>query len=387
LAAVGVTFLFVVAVNRVLRSKGFFNENIKEPSLLLLLDLVALGTICDVVPLQGLNRAFAFQGLKILGQRRNLGLAALADIAKIDQRPTAYHAGFIFGPRINAGGRIGKSSSGTELLTQQNSAQASAIAEMLDSLNRERQELETAILEEAQAKIIDQNDDKPMVIVSGEGWHPGVIGIVASRLKDRFARPVMVIAMDGQIGKGSGRSVKGVDLGAVVIAARQKGLLEGGGGHQMAAGLTVTRDRLEELAFFMQSQVMRQLPPEGLIRRLRADGVLTVDSIDFQLVQSLERLEPFGAGNEEPRIVVSRARIDKADIVGEKHVRCFLSGSGGQRLKGIAFKSMHNELGPFLLSHQGQLVHLCGKVRKDTWQGNQQLQLFIDDATKILHIE
>jgi single-stranded-DNA-specific exonuclease len=382
LAAVGVTFLFLVGLNRQLRTSGFFQTGKQEPNLLGFLNLVALGTICDVVPLQGLNRAFAMQGLKVLGQRGNPGLAALADVAKVDERPTAYHAGFVFGPRINAGGRIGKSSSGTELLIETDLSQATALSMLLNDLNKDRQHLEMAILEEAVTQAEQLDEASPLIIVSGEGWHPGVIGIVASRLKDRFSRPALVIGLDGDTGKGSGRSMRGVDLGSAVIAARQKGLLEAGGGHAMAAGLTVQREKLPEFCQFLSEQIAKQLPPEGIVPRIRADGVLSPDGLTLELLEDLEKLEPFGAGNEEPRIVVSRARIERATVVGTNHVSCSLSGASGRRIKAIAFRAMDKELGPFLLSNQGQIAHFCGKIKKDTWQGKEQVQLFIDDAAK-----
>jgi single-stranded-DNA-specific exonuclease len=383
LAAVGVCFLFLVAVNRALRERGFFTEELPEPNLIHFLGLVALGTICDVVPLQGLNRAFAQQGLKILAQRTSPGLVALAGVAKVDERPTAYHAGFVVGPRINAGGRIGEARSGTELLTEFDSERANKMATKLDALNKERQEMEIAILEEARAKAESLDPDSPLILVSGEGWHPGIIGIVASRLKDIFQRPALVIGVNGDEGKGSGRSIRGVDLGAAVIAARQSGILEAGGGHAMAAGLTVSKNKLDELSAFLKQHVAKQLPAEGIVPRMRSDGVLTVDSIDMTMFEAIEKLEPFGAGNEEPRLVLSRARIDKADVVGNNHVRCFLSGASGKRLKAIAFRAMDRDLGPFLLSHQGQMAHLCGKIRRDSWGGREGLQLFIDDAAKI----
>jgi single-stranded-DNA-specific exonuclease len=383
LAAVGVTFLFLVAVNRTLRERGFFTDKLAEPNLIHFLGLVALGTICDVVALQGLNRAFAQQGLKVLAQRTNPGLSALADVAKVDERPTAYHAGFVFGPRINAGGRIGESGSGTALLTEFDPERAFNMAVSLNTLNKERQSMEMAILEEARNKAEELDQDSPLILVSGEGWHPGIIGIVASRLKDVFQRPALVIGLDGDVGKGSGRSIRGVDLGAAVIAARQSGLLEAGGGHAMAAGLTVSRDKLPELSKFLETHVSKQLPAEGIVPRLRSDGVITADSIDMQMFEAMERLEPFGAGNEEPRLVLSRVRIDKADVVGTNHVRCFLSGASGRRLKAIAFRAMDRELGPFLLGQQGQIAHICGKIRRDNWGGNNALQLFIDDAAKI----
>ncbi|MBG04277.1 MAG: single-stranded-DNA-specific exonuclease RecJ, partial [Rhodospirillaceae bacterium] len=332
LAAVGVAFLLVVALNRCLRERGYYTTK-AEPNLLQWLDLVALGTVCDVVPLTGLNRALVAQGLKVMARRDNIGLRALADVASIDEAPTTYHAGFILGPRVNAGGRVGEASLGARLLTTHDPDEARELAMRLDAWNKERRELEAACLEEAIAQAEDRGLRDGLVYVSADNWHAGVIGIVAGRLKDRYNRPACVVARDQGVGKGSGRSVTGVDLGAAVVAARQLDLLINGGGHPMAAGFSVSVEREAEFATFLSDHIERHVGTEGVVRRLRIDAAVQPEGATTELAIDLARIAPFGAGNPEPRFVLPSARIAKADVVGENHVRCFLSGATGGRLK------------------------------------------------------
>ncbi|MFC7332152.1 single-stranded-DNA-specific exonuclease RecJ [Rhodocista pekingensis] len=381
LAAVGVTFLLVVAVNRALRRDGFYTGR-AEPALLDWLDLVALGTVCDVVPLTGLNRVFVAQGLKVAGRRSNPGIRALADVAGVNDRFDTYHAGFIVGPRVNAGGRVGRSDLGSRILSTDDPAEALELARQLHDLNAERRELEAVVLEEALALVEGATDDSPeLVLAAGEGWHPGVIGIVASRLKERFNRPACVVALEGGIGKASGRSVRGVDLGAAVIAARQAGLLLAGGGHAMAAGFTVEAARLDELRSFLRARIGAQLAEAGpLVPTLSLDGAIAVRGAGTDLLQHLERLAPYGTGNPEPRFAVTDARIVRADVVGANHVRCILTGPDGAKLKGIAFRALDGELGEALLRSGGMPLHLAGTLRADRWNGQEGVQLFIDDA-------
>jgi single-stranded-DNA-specific exonuclease len=381
LAAVGVTFLLAVAINRALRQAGWYADR-PEPDLLDLLDLVALGTVCDVVPLTGLNRALVAQGLKVMAQRRKAGLIALADVARLEQRCGAYHLGFIFGPRVNAGGRVGAADLGTRLLTTDDPHEARAIALDLDRLNRERQEIEAAVLEGAHARVAAKEAGS-MVLAAGDGWHPGVIGIVASRLREHYERPACVVAFDGEIGKGSGRSANGFDLGAAIIAARQAGLLINGGGHTQAAGFTVARAALPELEAFLNSRVADHIAAGRFVPRMSVDGALALRSVSPDLVELLERVGPYGSGNPEPRFVFPNVSVARADIVGEKHVRCFLSDQTGGRLNGIAFRSVGTKLGDALLARGGAGLHLAGTLRVDRWRGEARIQFCIEDAASV----
>jgi single-stranded-DNA-specific exonuclease len=379
LAAVGVTFLLVVAVNRVLKEAGWFGGR-PVPDPLQWLDVVALGTVCDVVPLQGVNRALVTQGLKVMARRTNTGLSALSDVAGIRERPDAYHLGYVLGPRVNAGGRVGEAGLGHLLLCSDDPPAAAEMARRLDGYNRDRQEIEAAVLLDAIEQVESRPDDGlPLLLAAGEGWHPGVIGIVAGRLKERYNRPACVVALDGETGKGSGRSVPGLDLGAAIIAARQAGILTAGGGHAMAAGFTVPRGRLDEFRSFMAERLQAQLSGE-LVPVLELDGALDCAGCNVELIETMKQLGPFGAGNAEPRFAVSAARIVKADVVGQGHVRLILAGQGGHRLKAIAFRAADSEMGLCLLRSAGSTFHLAGTLRADSWQGNTSVQLIVDDA-------
>ena len=380
LAAVGVAYLLIIGLNRALRGAGWFDNKV-EPDLLAWLDLVALGTICDVAPLTGINRALVTQGLKVMGRRANVGLKALADVAGLTEAPGAYHAGFVLGPRVNAGGRVGQSDLGARLLSTSDATEAADLAHRLDDFNRERQAIEATVLNDALERVERVADDLgSLVFVAGEGWHPGVIGIVASRLKERFNRPACVVALDGPQGHGSGRSVRGVDLGAMIIAARQAGILAKGGGHAMAAGFTVERDRIDDLGAFLEDRIGQSVSDSGVVPTLMIDGSVKVGGASLDLVQALERVGPFGAGNPEPRFAIADARIAHAAVAGSDHVRCSIAGEAGGRLKAIAFRSLDSDLGPALLRHDGAPFHVVGRLRLDTWQGREQPQLFIDDA-------
>jgi single-stranded-DNA-specific exonuclease len=386
LAAVGVTFLLVVATNRLLRASGRFAEG-EAPDLMGWLDLVALGTVCDVVSLTGLNRAYVSQGLKVMARRANTGLAALADVARVTEPPDAYHAGFILGPRVNAGGRLGGSELGARLLSSDDPVEAADLARALDAFNVRRRAVEAEVLDAAVAAAEADRPDRPLILVAGEGWHPGVVGIVASRLKDRYRRPTFVVGVDDGVGKASGRSVPGVDLGGAVIAARQAGLLIAGGGHRMACGFTVAADRLEDLRAFLEVRVAAALEAAGgadLVEDLVVDGVLRVGGASLELVRQLATLGPFGTGNPEPVFVIADARIVRADVVGGSHVRCILGAPEGGRLKAIAFRTVGEgadaALGTLLLGSAGRTLHLAGALRIDRWNGTESVQLRILDA-------
>ncbi|MEI8395252.1 MAG: single-stranded-DNA-specific exonuclease RecJ [Rhodospirillaceae bacterium] len=378
LCAAGVTFLTVVALNRTLRKAGWF-RNRPEPDLMSWLDLVALGTVCDVVPLVGLNRALVTQGLKVMARRGNPGLVALGDVAGMNVPPEAYHAGFVLGPRVNAGGRVGASDLGTRLLSTDDPAEAMNVARQLDELNTERRQIEAGVLEAALEQIGNREPGN-LVFLAGADWHPGVIGIAAARLMERFRRPACVLSVVDGVGKGSGRSVRGVDLGAAIIAARQSGILLTGGGHRMAAGFSVAAGRISELQEFLSGRIAEQLGGVLPEASLELDGALSIGAVTPELAKLLATLGPFGSGNAEPRFAVTDARVVRADVVGTGHVRCILTGAEGGRLKAIAFRCVDNDLGQLLLTSNGRPLHLAGPLRLDTWNGNTGVQLVLDDA-------
>jgi len=383
LAAVGVTFLLVVALNRALREAGWYGPSTRpEPDLMELLDLVALGTVCDVVPLVGLNRALVAQGLKVMAGRRNIGLAALGEVARLQEAPGTYHAGFLLGPRINAGGRVGEAGLGARLLATEDPAEAREIAAQLDGYNDERRVIEAVALDQAIERVESGAKLGGLVFVAGEGWHPGVIGIVAGRLKERYGLPSLVLALDKESGlaKGSGRSVPGVDLGNAVIAAKQAGILIDGGGHPMAAGLTLRAERIDELRDFLEVRLRARLEAIQYRPALGFDGALQPSGASFELLRQLERCGPFGTGVAQPRFALPAARLQYAKVVGQGHLRCILTGPDGGRLKGIAFRAMDSGLGAALQGRGGAAVHLAGKLRADTWAGPEAVQFVIEDA-------
>lgn len=380
LAAVGVAFLLAVALNRTLRANGFFDPG-KEPDVRSLLDLVALGTVCDVVPLTGLNRAFVTQGLKVMAARQNLGLATLADVSALDDAPDAGALGFHLGPRINAGGRVGRSDLGVRLLTTENEAEAKDIAHELDTLNAERKTLEAMVTESAIAEAEQLKD--AVLTVWGDGWHAGVIGIAASRLKDRFNRPSLVIGIENGVAKGSGRSVTGVDLGAAILAAKQEGLLIAGGGHAMAAGLTADPDKLPALRAFLNDQLGSDVAHAQSKRGLWLDGALAPLGLTPELVDSMSAAGPFGSGWPAPRIACGPVSIVKADIVGQGHVRLILAGTDGARIKAIAFRQADQPLGVALLDAGNRRFHLAGRMVTNTWGGRTSAELHVEDAALI----
>jgi single-stranded-DNA-specific exonuclease len=381
LAAVGLTFLLVVGLNRALRAAGWFSDARPEPDLMALLDLVALGTVCDVMPLTGLNRAFVTQGLKVMARRGNVGLAALADVAGLKEPPEAFHLGYILGPRINAGGRVGEAPLGMRLLCTADPDEARTIAEALDGFNADRREIEAQVLLEAIEQVESQPapDDGPLVMAAGAGWHPGVIGIVASRLRERYDLPACVLAIEPNLAKGSGRSVPGLDLGRAVIAAREAGLLSLGGGHAMAAGFSLEPEGIPALRAFLARHLAEQLGGGALDPALDLDGALAVEGVSADLLAHLDRMAPFGSGHPEPVFALTDARILFADVVGMGHVRCQLGGRAGGRLKAIAFKVADSDLGQALLTGQGRTVHLAGTIRLDRWQGRVAPQFVIED--------
>jgi len=384
LCAAGVVFLVLVATQRELRRRGYYGQGTAEPHLLDWLDLVALATVCDVVPLSGLNRAYVVKGLAVMRARRNIGLKALADAAGLDQAPTTYHLGFILGPRINAGGRIGDAALGARLLATEDETEAARIAVLLDRLNKERKAIETAIVEEASAeadRLVSENPDLPLLILGSDGWHKGVVGLVASRLVERFSRPACVISWEtGDMGTGSLRSISGVDIGAAVRAALASGHLAKGGGHAMAAGLTVSRDKLEALRAFLSSGLMETATRARAATSLDMDGALTPASVSETLMEMLDRAGPYGQGNPQPRFAFPAHRVKFAKIMGEAHVRCVLEAGDASRLDAVAFRAAGQPLGDMLTGTSGLPLHIAGHLRRDTWGGRNRIELMIEDA-------
>lgn len=384
LAAVGVAFVVLVAVGRALRARGFFAAGRPEPPLLGRLDLVALGTVCDVVPLTGLNRAFVHQGLKVARQGGLPGLAALARAAGLAAVADARQLGYVLGPRINAGGRIGRSDLGARLLASDAAEETEALAAELHALNAERRGLERAALEAALRAVEPQlAAELPVLLVAGEGWHPGIVGIVAARLVERHHRPAAVLGVADGVAKGSARSIRRFDLGAAVIAARREGLLLQGGGHRMAAGVTLAADGLPRFHRFLVERLAAEAGP-GVPERepLLLDGALTVAAAQPALAERLASLAPYGAGNAEPRFALADVRVERARVVGDGHVGCVLGGAAGGRVKGIAFRAGGSPLGRALLDGGGggSPLRLAGRVRLDAWQGRAEASFEIEDA-------
>jgi single-stranded-DNA-specific exonuclease len=384
LAAVGVAFLLVVALNRALREAGRYRAR-PEPDLLQWLDLVALGTVCDVVPLVGVNRALVAQGIKVVRRLANPGLKALATVGGIKEPIDAYHLGFVLGPRVNAGGRVGGADLGARLLSTDDAAVAAELAARLDGYNRERREIEAKTLAEAIAIVEAAPQSPALVFAARAGWHPGVIGIVAARLKERYERPACVVAIDsstgGGVGKGSGRSVRGAPLGPAVIAARQAGLLVNGGGHAMAAGFTVAAERIDALHAFLAERLGDGLGGVRLVPELAIDGALTAAGATAGLIDHIEALAPFGAANPEPRFAFPGILLARVEPVGSGHLRCLLADPLGEgHLRAIAFRAVETPLGAFLAQAMGRAVHLAGHLRRDTYRGGGAVQLVIDDA-------
>ena len=381
MAAVGVVFCTIVAVNRELRKQGFFAGR-EEPNLLQWLDLVALGTVCDVVPLLGLNRAFVRQGLRIMSLRSNTGLRALIDKSGISEAPSAFHLGYVLGPRINACGRVGEASLGNKLLCSRDDFQAGQLADKLNEFNAQRKEIEAYVLLSAIEMLEGTPQEYPIAFAAGKDWHQGVVGIVAGKLKERYNVPAFVMSIEPDEVKGSARSVPGVDLGALIIAAKEKGLLTKGGGHTMAAGFSLPEDKIEAFRRFAGEYVRQKLGEEDVAPVIEVDSALELLGANTDFAAALELLEPFGAGNAEPKIVLEHVRVVKPGIVGAGHVRCFLTSGNGGSLKAMAFKIADTELGKTLLNSQGAAFDIAGVLRRDNWQGRNSVQFIIDDAIR-----
>jgi single-stranded-DNA-specific exonuclease len=384
LCAAGVTFMLLVATARQLRLRGHYTTATPAPDLLALLDLVALATVCDVVPLKGLNRAFVTRGLQVMRQRGNIGLKALTDAAGLAVAPTPYHLGFVLGPRINAGGRIGDAALGARLLATDDEMDAARIAVVLDKLNRERKAVEAQMLDEAVALadgLVEADAAVPLLLVGSESWHKGVVGLVASRLVERFRRPACAIAWDSKDeGTGSLRSIDGVDIGAAVRAAVEAGHLKKGGGHAMAAGLTVTRAHFADLEAFLRQRLAATTGAARQAAALDLDGALTPVSVTDELMGLIDRAGPYGQGNPQPRFAFPAHRVKFAKVVGEAHVRCVLEAGDGSRLDAVAFRAADQAIGATLLGASGMPLHIAGHLRRDTWGGRDKRELVIEDV-------
>ncbi len=387
LCAAGVTMILVAATSRLLRKLGWYGANRPEPNLLQWLELVALATVCDVVPLVGLNRAYVVQGLKIMARRENVGLAALADVARLTRRPDPYALGFVLGPRLNAAGRVGQASLALRLLLTADRGEASSVALELERLNKKRQAIEMRVVDEAAAQAeaaLGKERAGPVILVSGENWHPGVLGLVAARLKERFQLPSFALGYPrgGMMASGSGRSVAGIDLGAAVRAALDAGILVKGGGHAMAAGLTISRERIGELRDFLEQRFASA--SDALARHwLDVDAVVTASGATLDLIELLEQAGPFGAANPPPLFALPAHHVVYADAAGTDHIRCTIASADGTQLKAIAFRALGTGLGELLLSERQHPLHFVGRLVIDEWNGGRRPALHIEDASPI----
>ncbi|CUK11838.1 Single-stranded-DNA-specific exonuclease RecJ [Shimia thalassica] len=375
LCAAAVVFLMLVEVNRQMRDSGA-----KGPDLMAMLDLVALGTVADVAPLIGVNRALVRQGLKVMARRERVGIVALSDVSRMETAPNTYHLGFLLGPRVNAGGRIGQADLGARLLATDNPHEAAALAERLDALNTERRDIEASVRAAALDQAEERGLDAPLVWAAGEGWHPGVVGIVASRLKEATNRPAVVIGLDDAEGKGSGRSVSGVDLGASIQKLAAEGLLIKGGGHKMAAGLTVARDMLEPAMARLSELLEKQGAGQGGPADLKLDGMLMPTAARIELIEDIEKAGPFGAGAPAPRFVFPDVEILFAKRIGDSHLKMTFGDGLGVRIDSICFGAFDTALGPALQNHNGARFHLAGRLEINEWGGRRNVQLRLEDA-------
>jgi single-stranded-DNA-specific exonuclease len=387
LAAVGLVFMTVVAINRELRARGFWTAERPEPDLLTFLDDVALGTVADVVPLIGLNRAFVAKGLLVLRRREQPGLVSLMDVARLSGPPEAWHLGFLLGPRINAGGRIGRADLGARLLLETDAIEAAKIAAELDRLNRERQAIEQETLAQAEAEAMAAlgiEEKGAVVITAAEGWHPGVVGLVAARLKEKFGRPAFAIAIEpGGIGTGSGRSIAGVDIGRAVRRAVAEGLLVKGGGHAMAAGVTLRKGALAQLRAFLEAALSADVTTARRLSGLMIDGAVSAAGANLDLVAMIERAGPFGSGNPEPVIVLPAHTVTYAEEVGQAHMRVRFKSADGASVNAIAFRAAGQKLGTALLDSRGRQVHAAGSFAIDRWQGEERVQFRLTDIAPV----
>ena len=381
LCAAGVSFMFLVSLNKELRSIGWFNKkNINEPKLIDYLDLVSLGTVCDVVPLIGLNRAIVKQGLKVIKSKKNLGIKTLLDICKIESSPSIYHLGYLLGPRINAGGRVGKCSHGANLLLNKDPKKSFQLASELDQYNKERQVLEKDLLQ----KILNVSKNysaDPVIILSGSNWHEGVIGIVAARLKEKFNKPAIIISITENVGKASARSVLGFDIGSVIIAAIQEDILLKGGGHKMAGGFSIKVENIDKFKNFVFKKFKKINEDIISEKPLLLDSVISPSAVNLEFYNKVALLSPFGSGNPEPKFIIENIKTINGKIVGEKHIKSVLIGEDGTIIKSIAFNATESEFGSYLIKKNNKLFNIAGKLSLNEWKGQSNVEFIIDDIS------
>ncbi|MGA0057068.1 MAG: single-stranded-DNA-specific exonuclease RecJ [Pelagibacteraceae bacterium] len=383
LCAAGVCFMFLVALNKRLRENNWFiNKSINEPDLLNFLDLVSLGTICDVVPLVDLNRAFVNQGLKVVNQKKNLGLKTLIEISEIENNLTTYHLGYVLGPRINAGGRVGKSTHGAKLLLNNDSKDAFKISSELNNYNKERQLLEKELLKDIMDKDYGLTDE-PVIVLYGENWHEGIIGIIAARIKEKYNKPTFIISTKSGLGKGSARSIYGFDIGTAVIAAVQNKILIRGGGHKMAAGFTLDTDKISEFKNFLIRKFKSININLESKKNIFYDTEISPSAINIDFYEKINVLSPFGSGNPEPKFIIKNVRPVNSKIVGEKHIKSVFEGSDSSTFKTITFNCVDNELGSYLLKKNIKNFNILGKLSLNEWRGQKNVEFIIDDISVI----
>ena len=381
LCAAGVTFVFLVALNRELRLINWFkNQNINEPNLLEFLDLVSLATVCDVVPLVGLNRALVTQGLKVLSTKKNLGLKTLIDICKIENHPNIYHLGYVIGPRINAGGRVGKSSHGVDLLLKSDPKEVFKIASELDQFNSERRLLEEKMYKKILVEA-DKFNNEPVIVVSGTNWHEGVIGIVASKIKDKFNKPVIIISIENNTGKASARSVVGFDIGSAIISGVQQKLLIKGGGHKMAGGFSIKSENIEKFKDFIIHKYNKLNENNIEKKSLLLDSVISSSALNLDFYQKINLLAPFGSGNPEPKFAIESLKVANSKIINNKHIKSILVDKGGLNISTIAFNSVDKEIAAYLLKKSNKIFNIAGKLSLNEWRGKSNVEVIIDDIS------
>jgi single-stranded-DNA-specific exonuclease len=381
LCAAGVCFVFLVALNKKLREENWFgNNNINEPNILNFLDLVSLGTVCDVVPLIGLNRAIVKQGLKVIKKRLNLGLKTLYDLCNIESQPTVFDLGYKLGPRINAGGRVGKSSLGAELLTSNDPQKTYQIALDLDKSNKERQAIELLLSEQINLEVKNYHNH-PILILSGKNWHEGIIGIVASRIKDKYNKPTIIISLDENVGKGSARSIAGFDIGREIIKAIQAGILEKGGGHKMAGGFTLKKENIPKLRNFLIKDFEKSNIDLSKNRNLYLDSTIAPSALNEDFYDDINCLAPFGSGNNEPRFVIENIKVISTRVVGNNHIKSILAGNDGSIFNGFVWNGKNSSLEPFLSKSYNKRINIAGKMKLNHWRGQQKVEFIIEDVS------
>ncbi len=381
LCAAGVCFMTLISINSNLRKLNWFNKSkINEPNLLDFLDLVSLGTICDVVPLVGLNRALVKQGLKIINLKKNLGLKTLIELCKIESKTSTYHLGYVIGPRINAGGRVGKCSHGANLLLNNNPKESFQIATELEKFNSDRKKLEKNLLNVV-LNTINKNINDPVLVLYGNNWHEGVIGIIASRIKEKFNKPTIVISINNKIGKASARSVIGFDVGAVILAAIQKGILIKGGGHKMAGGFSIEESKIEKFKEFIINKFKTKIDKNFDKKDLYLDSAISASALNFNFYQKIDKLSPFGSGNPEPKFILENLKVLKSSVVGESHIKSILISKDGSTIKTISFNSHDTDLGQFLLNNKSNIFNIAGKMSLNEWKGEKNVEFIIDDIS------